>query len=135
MTDSPAPVPPEILAFAPVPTAPRHDGWTPDRQRRFVEALYHLGQVAAACRAVGLSPASAYKLRGRGDAGGFAAAWDLALEMGRDRVFERAMDRAMNGYVRPVRYRGEVVAMRHCFDNRLAYAIAFGERPRNPFKP
>ena len=117
-------------AFDPVPTTPRHDGWTPDRQRRFIEALATLGAVAKACRAVGLSTASAYKLRDRPDAESFAAAWHLALQMGRDRVWERAMDRALNGYIRSTRYRGEVTGYRHVFDNRLAFALAYGALDR-----
>jgi len=47
MTDSPASpaaLPPldeeDPLAFHPVPSSStRHDGWTPERQRRFIQAL------------------------------------------------------------------------------------------------
>ncbi len=134
MTDSPI-AGPDVPGFDPVPTTPRHDGWTPDRQRRFVEALCRLGSVAAACRAVGLSSASAYKLKARPDAASFAEAWSIALAMGRDRVWAEAFDRALNGYTRPMRYRGKVIGQRHTFDNRLAYAIAYGERRIDPFKP
>jgi hypothetical protein len=134
MTDSPDPLAADLPEFVPVPTALRHDGWTPDRQQRFIAALALLGSVARACRAVGLSPASAYKLRGRADAAGFAEAWSIALAMGRDRVWAQAMDRALNGYTRPMRYRGKVVGHRHVFDNRLAYALAFGERMTDPLE-
>ena len=134
MTESPSTQPLDSPEFKPVPTTPRHDGWTPERQRRFIEALCLLGSVAAACRAVRLSSASAYKLRGRPDAASFAAAWSIALAMGRDRIWEQAFDRALNGYVRPIRYRGEVVGYRQVFDNRLAYAIAYGAAPGDPFK-
>lgn len=48
-------------SFAPVPTKLRHDGWTPDRQHDFVAALAASGCVAEACRAVGMTPASAYR--------------------------------------------------------------------------
>lgn len=120
----------DLPAFTPVSTAQRHDGWTPDRQQQFIAALAQLGGVAAACRAVGMSAKSAYRLRARPDATEFAAAWDDALAMGRDRAFDRAIDRGLNGYTRPVRYRGRVVAQRHCYDNRLLYAACYGEPMR-----
>lgn len=134
MTDSPSAALLDLPEFEPVPTVQRHDGWTPERQRRLIAALTLLGSVAAACRAVGLSSASVYKLRSRKDAASFAEAWDLALAMGRDRVWERAFDRALNGYKRPIRYRGEVVGYRQVFDNRLAFAIAYGAKPTDPFR-
>jgi len=54
--------------------------------------------------------------------------------MGRDRVLERAIDRATNGYTRPVRYAGRVIGQRHTHDNRLAYALAYGERMPDPHR-
>lgn len=133
MTDSDPPAA-DFPPFEPVPTAARHDGWTPDRQHRFIAALMQLGSVAKACRAVGLSRASAYKLRSRVDAEGFAQAWRIALAMGRDDVWAQALDRSLNGYTRPIRYRGKVIGQRHVADNRLAYAMAYGERPSDPYK-
>ncbi|MEP3780313.1 MAG: hypothetical protein ABJM53_02075, partial [Parasphingorhabdus sp.] len=41
----------------------RHDGWSPDRQVVFLEALARTGNVRAAARYAGLSRESAYKLR------------------------------------------------------------------------
>jgi hypothetical protein len=41
--------------------------------------------------------ASAYWLRERAGAKSFAAAWDRAIEMGRQRMFDYAMERAING--------------------------------------
>lgn len=108
--------------FTPVPVRARHDGWTPERQRRFIHALSVMGVVARAARAVGVSATAAYKLRDRPDAAGFAAAWDMALEMGRDRAFEVAIDRATNGIAVPRFYRGRQVGTRHRYDYRLALA-------------
>jgi len=50
--------PPHTLpAFTPVPRkCPRHDGWTADRQARFIEALADLGSVRAAAHAVNMAP-------------------------------------------------------------------------------
>ena len=44
---------------------PRHDGWTPERLRTFLETLAACGVVADACRAASMSPQSAYALRNR----------------------------------------------------------------------
>ena len=49
--------------FTPVPTRQRDDGWSPARQRAFLEALASCGSVSAAARVVGLSRESAYALR------------------------------------------------------------------------
>ena len=66
-------------AFDPVPSAStRRDGWTPDKQRAFIERLGECGVVSIAARAVGMSPKSAYVLRKRPGAESFAAAWDEA---------------------------------------------------------
>ena len=68
-----------IPAFHPVPVGPRRDGWTPRRQAVFVGKLAETRSVIAACRAVGMGRESAYRLRKRPGAAGFAAAWDAAL--------------------------------------------------------
>ena len=84
--------------FTPVPLARvRHDGWTPERQRRFLIALAAMGTVDSAAQAVGMSRISAYKLKKRSDAESFAAEWDRAVGYGRDMLFDYAMERAING--------------------------------------
>jgi len=65
-------------AFVPVPTRARADGWTPEAQARFITALSKTRSVSAAAQSVGLSRASAYKLRQHPQAHSFAAAWDAA---------------------------------------------------------
>ena len=96
MTESPAPD--DAPLFTPVPLArARSDGWHPDVQRNFVRALSVMGSVGPAARAVCMSRASAYRLRERPGAEGFAAAWDIALGTGRARMFDYAMERAING--------------------------------------
>ena len=112
------------LAFTPVPTAStRHDGWTPERQHRFIQALAAMGVVAAAARAVGKSGTAAYKLRERPGATEFAAAWDIAIAMAHDRAYEQAIDRAQNGIVTPRYYRGRQVGSVRRFDYRLALKV------------
>lgn len=115
-----APEPPE---FTPVPTASaRRDGWTPARQARFLILLRQTGVVGYSARGVGMSHASAYKLRARPGAESFAAAWDRAVEAGYARAFDMAFERAVKGVTTPRYYRGKVVGTRHRFDDRLAIA-------------
>ena len=65
--------------FRPVPLRSRADGWTIPRQCGFLAALYLTGSVSAAAREVGMSRASAYRLRERRGAESFAHAWDRVL--------------------------------------------------------
>ena len=58
---------------------PRRDGWTPDRQLLFLDALARTRSVTSAARAAGMSRESAYRLRNREPHGLFAATWDQAL--------------------------------------------------------
>jgi hypothetical protein len=58
----------------------RRDGWTAERQLRFLDALRRTRSVTRAARAAGMSRESAYRLRRRKDGALFAAAWDRALE-------------------------------------------------------
>ncbi|MEL7320310.1 MAG: hypothetical protein AAFN04_16930, partial [Pseudomonadota bacterium] len=54
----------ELPDFTPVlRQTNRHDGWTEERQRAFIEALADTGSVHAACRAVDMSQGGAYYLR------------------------------------------------------------------------
>ena len=115
--------------FTPVPVRARSDGWSVARQCRFLAALYWTGSVRAAAAAVGMSRASAYRLRGRADAAGFAAAWDRVLTPpGSGRLAGPRFDyrkvtqaalakRAGSGLVRPVLYRGTLVAISRKPDN------------------
>lgn len=132
-TDEPAaprPLPPEVAealeeSFADAKGTCRHDGWTPERQRHFLEVLAACGTVANACRAVGMSVASAYAFRDRRNGRAFAFGWRTALaHRARHRIEDELMSRAINGYVDKVTDKsGEVVAERHRHDNRLAMAM------------
>jgi hypothetical protein len=127
MNESPEPDP---LVFTPVPVLPCFDGWTPVRQRDFILALSVMGSVLHAVRAVGKTKQSAYAQRKRPGAESFAAAWDTALQMGYDSVFERAMERAVQGVVEPRYYKGKQVGTRRRYDYRLAFAAISEPRPR-----
>lgn len=70
---------PPAFPFTPVPLKPRHDGWSPALQARFIAALASGSSIGAAARAVGKTRATAYSLRRKPGAEEFAAAWDAAL--------------------------------------------------------
>jgi hypothetical protein len=120
MRDSPA----NPLAFEPVPSARnRHDGWTPDRQRRFIAALAEIGMVAAAARAAGMSRKSAYALlRRAGPESGFARAWRAAQGEGEALADAVAIARAIHGTEEPVFYRGIQRGVRRVYNDRLLIA-------------
>ena len=124
MTDTEiTPANPDIPAFRPVCVKARHDGWTEDRQRLFIDALAESGCVDHAARAVGMSPASAYALKRRIDAQPFRLAWEAALDFAVRRLADVALSRAINGVARPVFYKGEQVGERRYYDERLTQFI------------
>ena len=57
----------------------RRDGWTVDRQVKFIMALNKTGSVTHAAVAAGMSRESAYRLRRRPGRQDFARAWDAAV--------------------------------------------------------
>lgn len=113
--------PPHALpAFTPVPRkCRRHDGWTADRQRRFIDALADLGSVRAAANAVNMTPESAYLLRRHPEADEFRTAWEAALALGVQRLEDIAMDRALNGVEVPVFCFGKVIGTRIVYNDAL----------------
>src|SRR6476469_1273837 len=107
------------LAFEPVELEHRKDGWTPARQRAFVEALADCGIVREAAARVGMSEQGARALRRRADAASFAIAWEAALQLGADRLRSAAWERAIEGVVKPRFYHGEKIGEERVYDNRL----------------
>lgn len=122
----------ELPPFTPVPRqCNRHDGWTPDRQRAFIEALADTGSVASACKAVDMSERGAYHLRRQTGAEAFRAAWQVALDLGVQRIEDVAMDRALNGVEEPVYSYGEMIGTRTRYNDRL---LMFMLRNRAPHR-
>jgi hypothetical protein len=76
MSSSDSPRPPKI----------RRDGWTADRQLRFLDALARTRSIANAAASAGMSRESAYRLRERRDGMLFALLWDRILEWRPDEV-------------------------------------------------
>jgi hypothetical protein len=120
MTESPCTTPPtlhlpheDILAFTPVPPdRTRNNGWTAGQQERFILALHVMGAVGQTAKAVGMSRQSAYNLRVRAGGESFAKSWDTAIEIGRSRQFDAAMDRAINGVTTITVLHGSAVTVR-----------------------
>ena len=106
----------EPRSFKPVPVSPRRDGWTPEKQAAFIEALTISSCVTRAAESVGMSRESAYQLRTRRDAEAFRDAWELAL---------------LNGVPVPIFYKGKQVGERRHFDERLTQFLL---RTRDPLR-
>lgn len=118
------PDPPEPIDFTPVPRRRnRRGGWSEQAQRDFTACLQRTGSVAAAARAVGRSPSTAYRLLNVEGAESFALAWDQALEEGLGRLRENSLDRALNGSLVPVYRKGRLVRVEHRANDRLAIAL------------
>jgi hypothetical protein len=114
----------ELPDFTPVPRKnSRHDGWTPERQRAFIEALADTGCVAIAARMVNMSQAGVYLLRRQPGAESFRAAMDAAQTLGLQPVKDEAFDRAMNGQLVPVFVGGKLMGFRRKKNDRLLMFI------------
>jgi len=89
------------IPFEPAQLRRRYDGWTAEKQIRFIEALATSKCVDEACRIVGMSDTSAYQLRNRPCGAAFARAWDLALDCQMPELEQAAFHRARYGVPRP----------------------------------
>lgn len=128
-TPNPSPLT-TLPAFTPVPRAKdRSNGWKPDVQQAFIEALADTGSVRAACRRVGRSDHGAYQLRRHPEAESFRAAWDAALDLGVRRLEDLAMDRALNGVEVPVYSYGKLVGSRTVYNDRLLMFLLRNRAP------
>lgn len=125
------PYDPAEYRWVPVRRKPRCDGWTEEKQRRFITALAAMGSVGAACKVCGMGRVSAYRLRTRAGAESFAAAWDKAIEDGRLRQYDYAMERALNGVTTVRVLRGGSISVESGPDMQLVYK-ALREVPMPP---
>lgn len=124
------PPPPYLPDFTPVPRKLlRHDGWTPDRQRAFLEALAFHGSVTHAARTVNMAPENAYKLRRGPDGESFAAAWDAALDHAVRKLEDVAVERALNGVEEEIYRDGKKVGSRIIRNDRLLMFILRNRAP------
>jgi len=119
-----------LPAFTPVPRlCDRSNGWKPEVQRAFIEALAETGSVKSACRRVNRADHGAYLLRRHPQAEQFRKAWDAALDIGMRRIEDVAMDRALNGVEMPLYSYGKLIGTRTVYNDRL---LMFMLRNRAP---
>ncbi len=112
----------EIPAEAPNLPVTRHDGWTPSRQRLFLETLAGMGVVRAACRVAGMSYEAAYQFRLRADGLAFKLGWEAAAQIARRRLADDLMERSLEKQEEEVTRDGNVI--RRCrYDNRVALGM------------
>lgn len=121
--------------FRPVHLRGRHDGWSEVRQCAFLAQLYLTGSVTAAAKAVGMSRASAYRLRERPGAESFAFAWDRVLSLpgcghpgaaredNRKVTMGTLLARLESELVRPVVYLGQMTAVARKADNSALFRL------------
>ena len=128
--DAPQSLSAALAAFTPAQLQrQRSAGWTPDRQRKFIEALAASACVTAAADSVGLSATSAYNLRRRPDAQAFRIAWDAAIDFAMRRLVDAALARAVHGVAVPIFYRGEQVGERREYPEHLAMFLMRAHDP------
>jgi hypothetical protein len=99
----------------------RHDGWTGEKMAIFCETLAETAVVAEACEAARMGISGAYAARRRNPV--FAAAWDAALGIARERLADTLLARSIEGNIEQIYRDGELVGERHFLDNRLGLAI------------
>ena len=117
---SPPTYDPAEYRWVPVRRRPRFDGWTEEKQRRFIEVLADTGLVGLAANEVGMSRQSAYALRRARHAGAFARAWDQARERAGSIVEDIAFERAIEGQeVETYNGDGELTGVRTVYNDRL----------------
>lgn len=120
-----------LPAFTPVPRHyNRHDGWTPERQRGFIEALADCGSVKSAAHAVNMTPEGAYLLRRHAQGQEFRKAWEAALALGVQRLEDVAMDRAINGVEVPVYCYGKIIGTRRVYNDALLMFLLRNRAPK-----
>lgn len=111
---------PALPDFTPVPRkGNRHDGWTPERQRAFIEALADCGSVTRAARLVNMAQANCYTLRRAPGAEEFRRAWDAALDFGLARLKDVAFERAIEGTLEPVFDAGKLMGFKRKHNDAL----------------
>jgi hypothetical protein len=116
----PAGYDPADYRWVPVRRRPRRDGWTEEKQRRFIEALADTGLVNAAAAAVGMSRESAYTLRRSPHGAAFARASDAARHYAGGPLEDIAFERAIEGVEHNVYdENGEVVCTKRVYNDRL----------------
>lgn len=107
------------LAFTPVPRATkRWNGLTPLKQQTFIDNLASCGCVEMAAASVGASDSAFYQLRRAEGAESFAAAWEVAIDLGARIVLDKLMEHAIHGTPETLLKDGEVILERRKYNTR-----------------
>lgn len=119
------PITPPLPDTIPTPDPQRRvDGWSPARQRRFLEILAATGVIMLACEGVRITARSAYTLRIRHDGAAFRLGWDAAILIARARLADDLLSRAIMGSEEVIRKDPDNYEVRrHRHDNRLAMSM------------
>jgi len=121
---------PAAYEWVPVARRRRKDGWSPAKQRLFIEVLADTGCVATAAQEVGMSERNCYTLRRAPGAEPFAAAWDAAIQQASRRLVDLAFDRVIHGSDEPVFDKeGRRIGRRMRQDNRLLMFLLRAYQP------
>ncbi len=112
-------LPTNITEFAPVPCKQRENGWSPARQKAFIQTLAETGSVTRAAKSVNLTAPGAYYLRRHPKGGEFRKAWEAALEMAMGYLKDLAFERTIEGQLEPVWQRGKLVGYKRKFSDQL----------------
>ncbi|HEX8447598.1 MAG TPA: hypothetical protein VF649_13410 [Sphingomonas sp.] len=125
MPDTAPTVSPQSAVARPAPSGHGTcaDGWTPDRQARFLAAIAEGFLVRDACQLVGLTPTAAYAFRRRAGGAAFALGWAAANLHAREVLADTLFARALEGQVDIITRADGSVVERHRYDNRLAQAM------------
>ena len=111
---------PAEYRWVPVRRRPRHDGWTDEKQRRFIEALADTGLVSHAAKAVGMSRESANRLRRSPHGAAFARAWDAARCHAGAALEDIAFERAIEGQEQNIYNEyGDIVVTKRVLNDRM----------------
>lgn len=98
-----------------VPLRYRNDGWVPIKQRAFLRGLSELGSVVDACKRVGMTTTSAYRLRGKSEE--FAEAWDKAAQIVAPILEQAAYERGVEGWDEEVYQNGKLVGTKRRYSD------------------
>ena len=111
---------PEEYRWVPVRRRPRHDGWTDEKQRRFIEASADTGLVSHAAKTVGMSRESANRLRRSPHGAAFARAWDAARCHAGAALEDIAFERAIEGQEQNIYNEyGDIVVTKRVLNDRM----------------
>ncbi len=111
---------PADYRWVPVRRRPRYDGWTEEKQRRFIEVLADTGIVALAAKEVGMTRETAYRLRRSPHGAAFARAWDAARHHAGSLLEDIAFERAIEGVEHNVYNEyGEAICTKRVYNDRL----------------